>query len=61
MTAKELIAQLNALSLGDQDRVVVLADSEGVWSNIEDIVVPDAKRDCTIKLIMEDNPVFSDN
>lgn len=57
MTAKELI---NELKKYDKDRVVVLSDGIG-WSNIEEVVAVDPSIDCTIRIINERFPVFSDN
>lgn len=53
MTKKELIKRLKDFY---DDDVVVIGDGNG-WSNIEDI----EQLGCSIVLLQEEYPVFSDN
>jgi len=58
MTGKELVERILALPEKDQDRVFVIADRGG-WSNIDRIEVPEPEVDSTVRLMMEEYPLFS--
>ena len=54
MTVKELIKKLSKLEM---DKIVILEDGTGGWSNIEELIDSSS----TISILPEKYPVFSDN
>ena len=52
-TKKDLIRMMKYMP---DDKVIVIADSQGGWCNIDRVI----EKDCTIQLMMEETPIFSE-
>lgn len=59
MTVKDLIERLTKVE--DLDRICVVCDKRGGWSNIDYIEEPNPYQDSCIKIVHEEYPLFSDS
>ena len=58
MNVREL---MNVLAKCDDDRVVVISDSDGCWSNIDDVYAHNPAVDSCVHISIEEFPVFSES